>query len=1156
MAEGRARAEAARPSGAGRGVVGAPGSAGSPDVAVVGGGPVGAATALAFARRGASVLVLEANPRASGRLAGEWLHPPALAALRELGVELPLDWATGAGFCVFAEDGSAPHVLAYAEGAGGAAIEHARLVDSIRGAARSHPGVRWLDDARVTQVSEGRVSWERRGHPGDSGVHPGLIVGADGRASVVRGALGYPSERLVCSRMAGVLLRGVELPREGFGHVFIGGPGPVLAYRVAPDLVRLCLDVPRAAGPAAASPDGLWDAFAPVLPEPLRAALRTALREERVAWAANQVRPRDGYGERGMALVGDAVGHYHPLTAVGMTLGFRDALELARAPSLASYARRRRRDVRVPELLAVALYEVFTDPSPETLAIRRAVYALWQQVPRERRLTMGYLACEERRPRVFGTSFARALGVAARQLSAEAVETGRYGQAAAVGGAVLGRLGWLIAALANRRPATSWHVERDAALRRALDASSGPEPPVRLEPARPAPSTAEALARGRDALRRLQAPDGSWEGEVVWCPMLAAQLVMTMHLLGRPIDPVRRGRLLVHFERTRLPSGEWGFHPDAEPSLFVTALVYVASRLLGLPADDPRLQPARALFDAGDGVRAIPTWGKFWLALLGLYDWEGLHPVLPEAWALPRRAPLHPRALYCHTRLIYLPMAALYAERPRPAMTTLLLDLRAELYPAGWDRARLPRARSAVRTRDLHARPTRRLRALQAATAVVERLHRPATRRRLVHTLRERIRHEVRTTSHRSISPVSGLLNILALHAADAEDPDVALALERLEDWLWEDDHDGTRLAGAQSGVWDTAFALQALASAGAPPPAIARARAWLAAQQVREPCRGWEWAERLDPRGGWCFAGPWQAWPVSDCTAEAMLALIDTRGPGPVDDATRAALADGVEYILRTRNRDGGFGSYEAARGPLHLDWLNPAEMFGDAMTDHSWVECTGSCIAALAAWRSLAAPDVESAVDRVIDDAARWLRRAQRPDGAWEGAWGVRLIYGTMFGVRGLLAAGARPTDPAIRRACAFLLAQQRPDGGFGELPAPDPSAPYHDAASSHAVQTAWALMTLLDAREPDRASIERAARCLVSLQQPDGQWPPQRMVGVFFQTALLDYTLYRAIFPVQALATYEHHERERLNGARGAAVDSAANADQQPRIEEGAS
>jgi flavin-dependent dehydrogenase len=51
---------------------------GNYDVAVIGAGPVGCVAALAFARRGRRVLLLEANPLASHRLAGEWLHPPAV----------------------------------------------------------------------------------------------------------------------------------------------------------------------------------------------------------------------------------------------------------------------------------------------------------------------------------------------------------------------------------------------------------------------------------------------------------------------------------------------------------------------------------------------------------------------------------------------------------------------------------------------------------------------------------------------------------------------------------------------------------------------------------------------------------------------------------------------------------------------------------------------------------------------------------------------------------------------------------------------------------------------------------------------------------------------------------------------------------------------
>jgi hypothetical protein len=331
-----------------------------------------------------------------------------------------------------------------------------------------------------------------------------------------------------------------------------------------------------------------------------------------------------------------------------------------------------------------------------------------------------------------------------------------------------------------------------------------------------------------------------------------------------PLPPDRRRLLRLQLERTRLACGRWALHPEGQPSLFVTTLVYVAARLLGEAPDSPLLAPAGAFIRAQGGARAVPSWGKLWLALLGLYDWQGLHPVLPEAWALPRRSALHPRNLYCHTRMIYLPMAVLFAERPRAAMTPTLLALRAELHPGGQDLARLGSARSLVAPADLVARPTRRFRALSAASALVERLHHPTARRRLVASLRARVRAELHATAHHGISPVSGLLDILALHVASPTDPDVATAVARLERWIREDEVDGTRVTGAQSAVWDTSFALQALAlardasvPAASVGPALERGAAWLAAQQVRAACPDLDRADRLDPRGGFLLRRP-----------------------------------------------------------------------------------------------------------------------------------------------------------------------------------------------------------------------------------------------------------------------------------------------------------
>ena len=75
---------------------------------------------------------------------------------------------------------------------------------------------------------------------------------------------------------------------------------------------------------------------------------------------------------------------------------------------------------------------------------------------------------------------------------------------------------------------------------------------------------------------------------------------------------------------------------------------------------------------------------------------------------------------------------------------------------------------------------------------------------------------------------------------------------------------------------------------------------------------------------------------------------------------------------------------------------------------------------------------------------------------------------------------------------------------------------------------LQTAWALLALLEGGEPDPGTIARAASFLIAAQRDDGTWPAQDPAGLFFQTALLDYALYRAYFPLWALAAYEAWRR----------------------------
>jgi len=399
------------------------------DVAIVGAGPVGSFCALAHAQRGARVALLEANLKASRRLAGEWLHPPAVDALRDAGVPLRdhPGSSVGKGFVVFPEGDEAPISLPYRTGPFGLTCDHATIVSELRRAVANERAIDFICSAKVRAVEARELTFSQQGNT--HALRAGRIVGADGRASVVRQSLGLPSRRMTCSRMVGVLLKGVSLPFAGYGHVILGAPGPILIYDLGGQSVRVMADVPVERWEPQSRMALLEHCYAPLLPVELRAAFVEAVRERRVVVAANEIRPRTSYGTADRVLIGDAAGNYHPMTAVGLTLGFGDALALAEGGDFEAFVTGRTRATRAPELLALGLYEVFADHRAESVSLRQTVYRRWRTSPEVRERTVAMLACED-------TSASR-LGVTLAGLVARAVATAilrAFGQGSSSGG--------------------------------------------------------------------------------------------------------------------------------------------------------------------------------------------------------------------------------------------------------------------------------------------------------------------------------------------------------------------------------------------------------------------------------------------------------------------------------------------------------------------------------------------------------------------------------------------------------------------------------------------------------------------------------------------------------------------------------------------------
>ncbi len=73
-----------------------------------------------------------------------------------------------------------------------------------------------------------------------------------------------------------------------------------------------------------------------------------------------------------------------------------------------------------------------------------------------------------------------------------------------------------------------------------------------------------------------------------------------------------------------------------------------------------------------------------------------------------------------------------------------------------------------------------------------------------------------------------------------------------------------------------------------------------------------------------------------------------------------------------------------------------------------------------------------------------------------------------------------------------------------------------------TSTASQTAWALLALLAAGE--RTALARGAAWLIAAQRPDGGWDEDLYTGTGFPGDFyINYEMYRLVFPISALGRY---------------------------------
>ena len=618
----------------------------------------------------------------------------------------------------------------------------------------------------------------------------------------------------------------------------------------------------------------------------------------------------------------------------------------------------------------------------------------------------------------------------------------------------------------------------------------------------------DAVLRARDALKRLQKPDGHWVFELEADATIPAEFVLLCHFLDRPDLELER-KIGNYLRGIQGAHGGWPLFHDGAFDISASVKAYFALKMIGDDPEAPHMARARAAILAAGGAARTNVFTRCQLALFGEVPWRAV-PVMPvELVLLPKWFPFHLDKVSYWSRTVITPLLVLMALKPK---------------------ARNPRG---IGVRELFVTPPEQVvdwirgpyrsawgrvfKQLDRALRAAEPLFPQGIRKRAiawaVRFVTERLNGE---DGLGAIYPaMANSVMMFDTLGYSPDHPDAAIAWASVRKLLVVEE-ERAYCQPCLSPVWDTGLAGHAIAEADSPAiPEIAAANQWLRDKQILDVAGDWKENRPDAVPGGWAFQYENPHYPDVDDTAVVGMLLDRENNPDHAEAIARAR-----DWIIAMQSKDGGWGAFDADNNHMYLNHIPFADH--GALLDPSTADVTARCVSFLAQIGM-------SAETPVMARALDWLRREQEKDGSWFGRWGTNYIYGTWSVLCALNAAGLAHDDPSIRRAVGFLLDTQREDGGWGEdneTYAAGAPGRYHRSNPS---QTAWAVLGLMAAGEAKHPAVARGIAWLASVQKADGGWDEEPYTAVGFPRVFyLRYHGYKLFFPLMAMARFRNLSR----------------------------
>jgi squalene-hopene/tetraprenyl-beta-curcumene cyclase len=623
---------------------------------------------------------------------------------------------------------------------------------------------------------------------------------------------------------------------------------------------------------------------------------------------------------------------------------------------------------------------------------------------------------------------------------------------------------------------------------------------------------AAGIAGAQEWLLERQAADGHWCAELEGDTILESEYLIYLHFTDR-LDPQSIRKAANYVRGKLLPEGGVAIYPGGPFEINASVKAYLILKWAGDSVDAPHMARTRENIRTHGGVTKCNTFTKIYLAMIGLYPWDGCPAIPPELILLPKWFSFSIYNMSAWSRAMLVPLAIIRASEPiKPVQD-------------GWDIDELWANRDITLPRDEETLTWHNF--FLAWNSILKFLHRhhpcrPLRRLALRKCERWVIEHGRTPGGLGAIFPAMAnyVMSLRAIGYAN-DSYLVAHGIQEMEQLRIEEE-DTLRIQPCFSPVWDTAITMNALHESGLPAthPALQHGARWLLNKEVRRPgdwiikhSESHRYTEPNKPVGAWFFEYHNEFYPDVDDTIMVLMAL--NRVQSDFDREKSAAIRRGIRWVLGMQGKDGGWASFDKDNDK----WLFTQVPFADhnAMIDPSTSDIAARTLECLSHFGF-------TIEDESVQRAIEFIKRDQCADGSWFGRWGTNYIYGTWQVLRGLQTIGEDSRQPYVRRAVAWLKNHQNADGGWGESLRSYDDPTFKGIGESTASQTAWAVMGLISAGEIGSPEVARGIRFLLDTQEMDGSWEEKLYTGTGFPRVFyLRYHYYRHYFPLMTLGMY---------------------------------